>query len=99
MVKVTYSLDETTVRQIRRAAERLGMAQSHVVREAVADYAARADRLSQRERLRLLEALDRVRNTESTRTAKDVDAEIQAVREARRRGGRRAARGDSAPGS
>lgn len=99
MVKVTYSLDETTVRQIRRSAERLGMAQSHVVREAVADYSARADRLSERERLRLLEALDRVRHTEPTRTAKDVDDEIQAVRDARRHGGRRPARRDSVPPS
>ena len=89
MVKVTYSLDEATVRQIRRTAERFGKAQSHVVREAVADYAARADRLSERERLRLLDVLERVRGTKPTRSARDVDKEIRSVRTARRRGGRR----------
>ena len=65
MVKVTFSLDEATVGRIRRTADRLGKAQSHVVREAVADYAARADRLSERERLRILEVLERVRRAQS----------------------------------
>ena len=88
MVKVTYSLRETTVRQIRRMADLLGMAQSHVVREAVADYAARKDRLSERERLRLLAVLDRLRDAPVTRSEQRVDAEIRAVRAARRHGGR-----------
>lgn len=89
MVKVTYSLDEATVKRIRRTAERLGKAQSLVVREAVADYAARADRLSEQERLRLLETLDRVGQAKPTRPDAEVDAEIRAVRVARHRGGRR----------
>ena len=41
MVKVTFSLDDGTVDQIRRAAARLGRPQSQIVREAIADYAAR----------------------------------------------------------
>jgi hypothetical protein len=89
MVRVTFSLDEATVTEIRRTAARLRMAQSHVVREAVADYAARSDRLSERERLRLLGILERLREVKPSRSAKDVDAEITAVRSARRRGGRR----------
>lgn len=89
MVKVTYSLDETTVRQIRRTATRLGKAQSHVVREAVADYAARADRLSERERLRLLDVLEGLRRARPSRPAKEVDAEIRSIRAARRGNGRR----------
>jgi hypothetical protein len=89
MVRVTFSLDEPTVAEIRRTAARLRMAQSHVVREAVADYAARSDRLSERERLRLLGILDRLREAKPSRTAKDVETEIGAVRGARRRGGRR----------
>jgi len=88
MVKVTYSLHEATVRQIRRMADLLGMAQSHVVREAVADYAARKDRLSERERLRLLAVLDHLRATPVTRSEQSVDAEIRAVRASRRHGGR-----------
>lgn len=88
MVKVTYSLDKATVRLIRRMADLFGMAQSHVVREAVADYAARKDRLSERERLRLLSVIDRLRDAPVTRSEQSVDAEIREVRAARRRGRR-----------
>jgi metal-responsive CopG/Arc/MetJ family transcriptional regulator len=89
MVRVTFSLDEATVAEIRRTAARLRTPQSHVVREAVADYAARSDRLSERERLRLLSVLERLREAPSSRSAADVDTEIGAIRAARRRGGRR----------
>ncbi len=92
MVKVTFSLDEATVAEIRRTAERLGAAQSHVVREAVAEYAARTDRVSERERLRTLTVLESLRKTPASRAARAVDAELRAVRSARRTGGRRAAR-------
>lgn len=53
MVKVTHSLDDATVQRIRRIAKQLGEPQSQVVREAVADFAARTDRLSEVERLRM----------------------------------------------
>ena len=89
MVKVTYTLDRETVAAIKRTAERLGTPQSHVVREAVAEYAARTDRLSERERLRMLGVLDGLRGAPITRTAAQVDAELRAIRAARRRGGRR----------
>ena len=92
MVKVTFSLDEATVIEIRRTAERLGTAQSHVVREAVAEYAARADRVSERERLRTLTVLEGLRKTPASRKAGAVDAELRAIRAARRAGGRRSAR-------
>ena len=89
MVKVTFTLDDGTVAEIRRTAARLGTAQSQVVRDAVAEYAARADRLSERERLRMLAVLDTLRHAPVSRQAGDVDAELRAVRSARRRGGRR----------
>lgn len=89
MVKVTYSLDEATVRRIRRAADRLGKPQSHVVREAMADYAARTDRLSETERLRMLEALERLRAEPVTRSPSSVDAELREIRASRRAGWRR----------
>lgn len=92
MVKVTFSLDEATVAEIRRTAERLHTAQSHVVREAVAEYAARADRVSERERLRTLAILEGLRKAPVSRRAGAVDAELHAVRAARRAGGRRSAR-------
>jgi predicted transcriptional regulator len=91
MVKVTFSLDDATVAEIRRTAERLGTAQSRVVREAVAEYAARADRVSERERLRALAILAKLRKAPAARAAGAVDAELRDVRAARRRGGRRSA--------
>ena len=84
MVKVTYSLDDATVRRIRRAAERLGRPQSQVVREAVTEYEARTDRLSQAERLHMLEVLDRLRSEPVARERASVDAELEDVRRSRR---------------
>lgn len=89
MARATFSLDEATIADIRRLAERLRKPQSHVIREAVADYAARTDRLSERERRQLLSVLDGLRATRPTRTAKAVGAELKAVRRARQAGGRR----------
>ena len=89
MVKVTFTLSDETVAELRRTAARLGKTQSLVVREAVAEYAARADRLSERERRHLLDVLEKLGGTPSTRTARAVDAEIKTVRESRRHGGRR----------
>ena len=91
MVKVTFSLDQETVEQIRRTASRLGKAQSHIVRDAVAEYSARADRLSERERLHLLGVLEDIGRLAPTRSARAVDEEMRAVRSARREGGRRSA--------
>jgi hypothetical protein len=39
-----------------------------VVREAVADYASRTDRLPESERLRLLDVLDRIQGSAPTRS-------------------------------
>jgi metal-responsive CopG/Arc/MetJ family transcriptional regulator len=89
MVKATFSLPEETMAQIQRAAARLGKAQSHVVRDAVADYAERTDRLSERERREMLGVLEALRTSPRSRPAPAVDREIAAVRAARRRGGRR----------
>ena len=92
MVKVTFTLDEETVAEIRRTAARLGTAQSRVVREAVAEFAARTDRVGERERLRVLGILEGLQSAPATRPAAAVDAELRAVRTARRQGGRRSGR-------
>ncbi|MYD86216.1 MAG: ribbon-helix-helix protein, CopG family [Acidobacteria bacterium] len=84
MAKVTYSLDDATVRRIRRAAERLGKPQSHVVREAVAVYDARTDRLSEAERLRMLGVLDRWREEQTPRSRESVESELREIRLSRR---------------
>ncbi|MXY16270.1 MAG: ribbon-helix-helix protein, CopG family [Acidobacteria bacterium] len=94
MVKVTYSLDDATVRRIRRAAERLGKPQSQVVREAVAEYDARTDRLSEAERLRMLDVLDRWRKEHTPRSPESVEAELREIRESRRESSLRRARHD-----
>ena len=92
MARVTFSLSDETVAEIRRTAARLRMPQSHVVREAVAEYAARSDRLSDSERRQALAALRRLRQTTPTGNARDVDQELRALRGARRKGGRLHAR-------
>ncbi len=89
MARVTYSLDDATVARIRQTAARLGKPQSQVVREAVAEYAERADRLSDEERRHALNVLERLRKQPPTRRATEVDRELETIRAARRGGGRR----------
>jgi predicted transcriptional regulator len=88
--KMTFSLDETTVSRLRATAARLRKPQSQVIREAVADYAARADRLSDGERHEQLRALDHFAETApTTGTGRSVDRELREIRAARHAGGRR----------
>ena len=89
MVRATFSLDEATIAAIKRTAARLRKPQSHVVRDAVVDYAARTDRLSERERLHLMGVLEGLRHKRPTRQATVVDAELRSLRSARHDGGRR----------
>lgn len=91
MVKVTFTLDDATVERLRLTAARLRRPQSQVVREAVAEYAASAGRLSEVERRTMLEVFDRVVPGASRRSPSEVDEELREIRRARRRGGRRAA--------
>jgi hypothetical protein len=86
---MTFTFDEETADTLRRAASRLKKPQSVVVREAIQQYAAQADRLSDEERLRMLEVLDRMIARPAQRTAADVDAELKEIRATRRQGGRR----------
>jgi hypothetical protein len=89
VIKVTFTLDETTVDQLRRTATRLRQPQSRVVREAISEYAARADRLSDSERQRMLAVLDKAMRRRPGRAAAAVDAELREIRAARRRWGAR----------
>ncbi len=88
-VKMTFTLDNDTATRIDRTALRLGIPKSAVVREAVAEYAARAGRLSEQERRRMLKAFDDVVERIPLRPVKSADIELAAVRRARRQGGRR----------
>jgi predicted transcriptional regulator len=87
--KVTFTLDDETVRRLALTAERLKKPKSEVVREAVAEYADRAGRLSEVERLRMLAIIDRWLDKPPTRPQREVEAEIAEIRAARRGGGRR----------
>jgi hypothetical protein len=89
MVKMTFTFDEQTVETLRRAASRLKRPQSVVVREAIQEYASRADRLSDEERRHMIKVLDRIIARPPKRTQADVDAEISEIRAVRRTGGRR----------
>ena len=89
MVKMTFTLDDETVEQLRKAAARLARAQSRVVREAIREYADRIGRLSEQERRHLLEVFDRVVPTIPPRPVEQVERELAQIRAARRLGGRR----------
>jgi hypothetical protein len=88
MVKVTYTLDDETVQRIRRVATRLGKPQSQIVREAVKEYDARSDKLSDEERTRMLAILDHFRKQPPTRSQAETEAELREIRQSRRRWGR-----------
>lgn len=87
--RATFTLDDETARALRRSAERLGKPKSEVVREAIQEYDARAGRLSEAERLRLLAAFDEHLPKIPERSLEEVEAELAELRRARRGGGRR----------
>ncbi len=88
--KVTFTVDDLTVRRLDDAAERTNKAKSEIVREAIAEYHQRIGKLSEAERLRMLKVLSDIRERPVRRKAAGrVDREIAEIRTARRRGGRR----------
>ena len=88
MVKVTFTFDERTVKRLREAATRLQKPQSHVVREAVREYADRIGKLSEKERQDLLTLFDRIVPSIPRRPLAEVEAELSELRLTRRRGER-----------
>jgi metal-responsive CopG/Arc/MetJ family transcriptional regulator len=90
--KVTFTLDRATVALLRRAAQRLSKSRSEIVREAIRDYSERIGKLSERERLRMLEIFDDVVPRIPTRPLSEVEDELKEIRSARRGGGRRSAK-------
>lgn len=85
---MTFSLDEITAHQLNQTAERLRLAKSEVVREAILDFAARAGRLSEKEKQHLLQAFDDHLPKIPDRPLEEVDREIEEIRRIRRGGGR-----------
>lgn len=86
--KATFTLDDETVAALKRAAARTGKPQSLVVREAIAQYDARAERLTQSEQRHMLGVIREIRARGATATPAAAKKEIAAVRRARREGGR-----------
>jgi hypothetical protein len=87
--KVTFTLDENTVRQLQEASELLSKPKSQVVREAVTEYRQRIGKLSDSERIRMLHVFDTLVPKIPPRPRSEVDAELREIRRARRHGGRR----------
>ena len=91
-IKLTFSVDDETAETLRRTSARLGKPQSMIIREAVADYAARAGRLTETERRQMLATVDRMIKMPPSRPQAEVAAELEDIRHARRLGGRRRGR-------
>jgi metal-responsive CopG/Arc/MetJ family transcriptional regulator len=89
MVKVTFTFDEQTVETLRRAAARSKKPQSAVVREAIQDYAKRAEMMNDEERRHMLKVFDRVVGLIPPQSQSAADAEISEIRAVRKGGGRR----------
>ena len=88
-LKVTFTLDDATVIRLNDAAQRLAIAKSEVVREAIRDYHARIGKLSEAERQRMLADFDRLVPLIPDRPLAQVKRELGEIRAARRRGGRK----------
>lgn len=86
--KMTFSLDDATAARLNQTAQALGMPKSAVVREAILDYSERKGRLSEAERRRMLAVFDELVPKIPISPASEADDEIEAVRAARRAGGR-----------
>lgn len=87
-VKVTFSLAPDTVAMLNDAADRLGKPKSRVVRDAIQEYHARIDRLTEAERIRMLGAFDELSSKLPARTDEDVQRELEEIRVSRRTGSR-----------
>ncbi|HET9266822.1 MAG TPA: hypothetical protein VFO31_01610 [Vicinamibacterales bacterium] len=86
MPKLTFSLDEGTVRLLRRVSEQKRKAQSLIVREAIAEYGAREERLPDEERERRLAVLRELAALPPSRSKASVERELRDVKQSRRTG-------------
>ncbi len=87
--KVTFTLDRTSIQRLQDAADRLAVAKSEIVREAIMEFHDRLGRLSDRERTAMLRTFDEVVPKIATRSAAAVNRELKEVRQVRKTSGRR----------
>ena len=88
MIKRTFVLDEATSAYLDRAADRLDIPKSQVVREALRVYGEHLGRLTEEERDETLAAFDEAIARVPDRPREEVQAELDAVARSRRTGGR-----------
>ena len=88
--KVTFTLFLATISRLQQAASCLALPKSQVVREAIAEFAERIGRLSEKERLNLLRTFNEMVPRIPERDVRQVDRELKAIRLARRLDERRA---------
>jgi len=88
MVKMTFTLDETTVETLKRISKRLQKTQSYVLREAICHYEPHAGQLTKAERKRRVELLDRLVAAIPVRPAEETDRELRELRQSRSKGWR-----------
>ena len=86
MAKMTFSLDDETVRTLRLLADRKQKPQSVIVREAIVEYAAKDEKLSDAERSRKLQLIRQLRSQPQTRDVSAVDEELAELRRSRKVG-------------
>ena len=84
MAKLTFSLDDETVRRLRRMAERTKKPQSTVVRDAIAYYAAREETTTPEERARLLRVVDDMMAQHDDKDPEVTRQELDDLRKSRR---------------
>ena len=89
MVKMTFTLDETTVDILRRVATRLQKPQSYVLREAVRHFEPHAGMLTEEESQQRVELFDRSLAKIPDRPLRQVKAELEQIRASRRQGWQR----------
>lgn len=89
MVKMTFTLDQTTVETLKRISKRLQKPQSYVLREAIGHYEPHAGQLSKEERKQRLALFDRVLSAIPKGPASAVDHELKQLRQSRRKGWQR----------
>jgi hypothetical protein len=85
-LKVTFTLDETTVKRLNAAAGRRRIPKSQAVREAIDDYHAKTDPWGPQARQRKLLELSEYLAKPPGRSRRDADRELREIRESRKRG-------------
>lgn len=87
-VKVTFSLDQETVRSLRQLSERMKRPKSAVLRDAIREYCEREDHVSEAERVSRVAALQQFLAENPPRDEAETQKELDEIRAARRGGGR-----------